>query len=246
MAVTQKLKRYQKDFDHSYCWGVYPTLELITYQPERVLGVVLHSRGSKNQGVQKIQQICGQRGIEIIANDKLAEKLADKGNTYAIAVFQKYRSLLDPGRDHLVLVNPSSMGNLGTIIRSMRGFGIADLAVIEPAADYFDPQVIRASMGAHFQISLESFSGFSEYRETHASHHLYTLMTDGKIPLPEAEFTFPTSLVFGEEAGGLGEGFRGLGTSIRIPQTAAIDSLNLAVAVGICLYQYSLSRSVPG
>ncbi len=41
--MVPKLKRYQSDFEYSYCLGVYPTLELITYQPQAVLAVLLHS-----------------------------------------------------------------------------------------------------------------------------------------------------------------------------------------------------------
>ena len=232
-----KLKRYKKDFDFSYCPGVYPTLELIIHRPAEVLGVVLHSKGQDNQGITKIRQLAGQQQIEIIENDNLAEKLSQRGNTYAIGIFRKYQSLLDPAQDHLVLVNPSSMGNLGTIMRSMLAFDLRDLALIEPAADYFDPRVIRASMGAIFQIKVNSFNTFPDYWGSQAGHSLFPFMTDGKIDLPWADFKRPSALIFGGEAGGLDPDFHQYGTSIRIPQTDAVDSLNLAQSVGIALYQ---------
>ncbi len=240
-----KLKRYQKDFDHSYCPGVFPTLELISQRPAQVLGVVLHSKGAENEGVLKIRQQAEQQQIELVENDRLAEKLAPRGNTYAIGVFRKYAAEIDQDRNHLVLVHPSSMGNLGTIMRSMLAFGIDDLALIEPAADYFDPRVIRASMGAAFHLKVKTYRSFPDYWGSQASHTLYPLMTDGKIDLPEADFQEPCSLIFGGEAAGLGAEYHQYGTSIRIPQAEAVDSLNLAQSVGITLYQTWVAKNKP-
>ncbi len=236
MSLNLKLKRYQKDFDHSYSFGVYPTLELLAYRPESVLAVLLHSKGLENQGITKIRNLCREQQIEIIENDNLVNKLASRGNTYAIGVFQKLNVDLDPAENHLVLVHPSSMGNLGTIMRTMLGYGKYNLALVEPAADPFNPKVIRASMGSVFQLRIKSFREFTDYWGSYADHSLYPLMTNGKIALPEVEFQPPYSLVFGEEASGLGDEYLQFGTSTRIPQHSAVDSLNLALSVGITLY----------
>jgi TrmH family RNA methyltransferase len=237
MSLTLKLKRYQKDFDHSYCFGVYPTLELLTFRPESVLAVLLHSKGLENQGITKIRDLCREQQIEIIENDNLVNKLSSRGNTYAIGVFQKYSSDLDAAENHLVLIHPSSMGNLGTIMRTMLGYGKYNLALVEPAADPFDPKVIRASMGSVFQLRIKSFREFTDYWGSFADHNLYPLMTNGEIALPDVEFQPPYALVFGDEASGLGNEYLQFGTSTRIPQHDAVDSLNLALSVGITLYQ---------
>ena len=129
------------------------------------------------------------------------------------------------------------MGNLGTIMRTMLGFSYHDLAIIEPAADLFNPRVIRASMGALFQVRTQTFRSFTDYWGSHANHTLYPLMTDGKISLSEAILDKPHALVFGDEGNGLGQEYHQYGTSLRIPQSKEVDSLNLALAVGITLYQ---------
>lgn len=232
-----KLKRYRKDFEHSYCLGVYPTLELLANRPEQVRTVVLHSKGASNEGVLKIRHLVSELGIAIQENDRLVETLSQRGNTYAVGVFQKYTSHLDFKKNHLVLVNPSSMGNLGTIIRTMLGFGCRDLAIIEPAADYFNPKVIRASMGAIFLLRIQTFAAFTDYWGSQRKHSLYPFMTDGKIALPDLVLDPPYALVFGDEASGLGDEFHQFGTSVRIPQAGEIDSLNLALSAGIALYQ---------
>lgn len=243
MPIPSKLKRYQKDFEISYSFGVFPTLELIHYQPHHVMGVLIHSKGKDNQGIQKIKQISLDSGIDLIEKDHLVEKLAPRGNTFAIGVFQKYPHQIDQRGNHIVLVNPSSMGNLGTIMRSMLAFGERNLALIEPAADPFDPKTIRASMGSIFQTQVQSFNDFRSYKDKYERHNLYTLMTDGSVPLPEVDFKKPYSLIFGEESSGLPEEFKEYGMSIHIPQSSSVDSLNLALSVGITLYQSRIIAS---
>lgn len=51
-----------------------------------------------------------------------------------------------PPARHVVLHNPSDVGNVGTILRSALGFGFRDVAIIRPGVDPFDPRVLRASM----------------------------------------------------------------------------------------------------
>lgn len=233
------LKPYQKDFAHSYTLGVYPTLELLQRQPERVLKVLLHSRGVDNEGVALIRELCAGHGIWTEEQDKAVDKLGSRGDTYAVGVFQKVETPLDGASNHVMLVNPADMGNLGTIMRTLLGFGQHDLAIIPPAADAFDPRVVRASMGALFSIHQQTFPDFETYRVRFADRRLYPFMTDGAASLPEVVFEPPYTLIFGNESAGLDPAFGQVGTPVAIPQTDAVDSLNLAVSVGIALYASS-------
>ena len=237
-----RLKRYQKDFEHSYTFGVFPTLELLEHHPEQVLGVVAHPKGEQNRGVAKIRESCQNQGIPFEFQEKTLPRIGARENDYAVGIFRKIEPGLDAAANHVILVNPASPGNLGTIIRTMLGFGYRNLAVITPAADIFNPEVVRASMGALFQLNFENFSSFEVYQESYA-RHFYPLMTDGQVPLPETTFETPFGLIFGPESAGLPAEFHRLGTSLSIPQSAAIDSLNLAVSVGITLYQTILTTN---
>ncbi len=237
-----RLKRYDRDADHSYTFGVFPTLELLAWQPGQAREVLLHSRGERSAGTEQVRDRCRRAGVPVEVNDRLVERLAPKENTYAVGVFAKYAPRLAPDRPQVVLVHPSDMGNLGTIIRTLRGFGVGDLALIRPAADIFDPRVVRASMGALFQLAFAYFDSFDAYRAAFPGHRLYPFMTDGATALPDARFEAPYALVFGGESSGLPPAYHQLGASVRIPQTNAVDSLNLAVAVGIALYAASQRR----
>lgn len=235
MAI--RLKSYRKDFEHSYSFGVFTTIEMLEHRPEHVVRVLAHSRGEANAGVEKIRALCAAHGIPFEVADSTVERLARRGDTYAIGVFRKEAARLNPSASHLVLVNPGDMGNLGTILRTMQGFGISDLAIIPPAADIYDPRVVRASMGALFRARFAAFESIHAYREAFGGHALYPFMTDATTRLHDAWFTPPFALVFGSESAGLPAEYRTLGTSVTIPHTGAIDSLNLAIAVGIALYE---------
>jgi RNA methyltransferase, TrmH family len=235
------LKKYQREFQHSYSFGVFPTLELLNFQPSQVQRVFISTQGERNQGVAKLRDICAEKHVPVELNDKQIERLSPKENTYAVGVFTKYQPRLDAHANHLVLVQPSDMGNLGTITRTMLGFGVGNLALVKPAADIFDPRVIRASMGAVFRLKFEYFDSFDGYRSAFP-HNLYPFMTDGIIPLHDATFHAPFALIFGSESSGLPAAYRSLGTSVSIPHGDAIDSLNLSVAVGVALHAATKGR----
>lgn len=233
-----EIKTYKKDFDYSYTLGAFPTFELIDAMPKTALEVLVHSSFTDRS---KLEEKCREKGITVRENDKLIGKLSDKENVFVIGVFKKFEQKLQSDRPHVVLVNPSNMGNLGTIIRTSCGFGLNDLAIIEPAADVYNPKTVRACMGSMFRIRHECFKSFDEYRDRFPAHEVFTFMLNGEKPLTVADCPKPKlfSLVFGNEATGLDNSFLEKGTSIIIPQTPYVDSLNLTIAVGIGEYMFT-------
>jgi len=236
-----QFKRYKKELPYSYSFGVFPTLELLTHRPEAVLRVVAHSKGEVSSGAHKIEALCRAHHLPFEVDDRLLERLSHKGNVYVFAAFRKYETALSKSAPHLMLVNPSDNGNLGTIARTMLGFGVRDLALISPAADVFNPHVVRASMGATFGVNFRYFELVEAYQRAF-SHTLYPFMLNAEHTLGEVTFEPPYTLVFGPEGPGLPASYRALGPSVRIPQGAHIESLNLAVAVGITLYEAAKGR----
>ncbi|MGI5851862.1 MAG: TrmH family RNA methyltransferase [Clostridiales bacterium] len=234
------VKPYKKGFDYSYTLGVFPTIELLQNQPGIVKEVVLHSGGIQNQGMDRIIELCKRHGIKLETNDKLVNRLSKKENCYAIGVFSKLPGYLSGASNHIVLVNPSDMGNLGTIIRTAVGFGFTDIGIISPAVDAYNPKVIRGSMGSFFKVNLQYFDSFHEYRASY-NNQFFTFRLNGETTLHEIRTYHerPYTLVFGNESSGLGSEFDEVGVGVRIPHSQEIDSLNLAVAVGIALNHFS-------
>jgi len=228
------LKRYNKKLNYSYAYGVYPTLDLITHKSTNIKKILINSKGKDSDGIQEIIKQCDRKDLRHEINDRVINKISKKDNTYAIGVLNKYPSAIKKNQNHLVLVNPTDMGNVGTIIRTMVAFNVKNIALIRPAVDIFDPKIIRGSMGAFFQINFEYFDSFEQYKTKH-NNHFYPFMLDGKTQLSSAEIEKPFSLIFGNEGAGLDEKYRNIGESIRIKHEKRVDSLNLAIAVAIGL-----------
>lgn len=235
------LKKYAKKMEHSYTLGAFPTIELLKNQPEHVLKVLLHPNMNSQAQLDIISGLCREHHIPLETAGKTVEKLRDKENIFAIGVFEKYENTLEPEKNHIVLVNPGDMGNMGTIIRTSIGFGIENLAIIEPGADVFNPKVVRASMGSLFQLKFHYYKSFEEYAQTAGERKMYPFMLKGAVPLQELKRAPGEvySLIFGNEATGLPDDFSKIGQSVVIRHTDHIDSLNLALATGIGIYEFT-------
>lgn len=238
-----KIKRYKKSFDYSYTLGPFPTFELVLTKPETIYKVFIHSDFNEKK---RLADICNKNNVAYEYNDKIFSIISNKENNYVMGVFYKYDSVIDNNRSHVLLVNPSDMGNLGTIIRTMIGFNLADIGIISPAADIFNPKTVRASMGSLFRINFQYFGSFDEYRQSNENHELYTFMLDGKTDLYNVEHDVenPFSLVFGSEAAGLDDSYHRHGKSVKISQSELVDSINLSIAVGLGLYAFSKDNNI--
>ena len=233
------MKKYKKTSLESYTLGTTLTLELLTKKIEYVLRVYIHSKQEKNETYKKIIKICENNHIEVIYSDKIINSLSDKENCYVIGVFKKYQENINFSSNHIVLVNPSNMGNLGTIIRSSVGFSIFDLVIIQPGVDIFDPKVIRSSMGAIFNMRFQYFNSFLDYMKMAKDRNYYPFMLKAKTDLKCVLKKEPYSLIFGPEASGLSDDFLEIGTPLIIKHNKMIDSLNLDNAVSIALYEFT-------
>lgn len=232
------MKKYQKKLLFSYSLGVYPTLELLKHHSDKVRSVILHSKSGRNAGVEEIRRLCKKNNISLQFSDQKIQQLSVKDNCLAVGVFNKYLQTL-AAVDHVVLVHPRNLGNLGTIIRTAVGFGFKDIAIIKPAADIWNPMVIRSTMGAIFGSRIHLFDSFADYEKLYTNHK-YCLTPNSNTKLEGAVFKHPFSLIFGNESEGLSKKILTQANTLSIPQSKNIDSFNLAVSVGIVLYHVSV------
>lgn len=237
-GIIMEVKTYKKDFEYSYTLGAFPTIELLKTHPEAVCLVYIHSGYTDSATIYKLAQ---SHGISVEVNDKMINKLSDKENCFVIAVFNKFSTKLSKDSDHVVLVNPSNMGNMGTIMRTAVAFSIKNLAIISPGVDIFNPKTIRASMGALFRLNVQYFDSFEEYKKLFPDHNSYCFMLNAskQLTVNDMEIVKPFSLVFGNEATGLPDSFLNEGTSIIIPESDEVDSLNITIAAGIGMFMFT-------
>ena len=233
------LKGYSQELDYSYTPGVFPSLELMRVKPEKAMRLLLSER-AQGEGVEKLRQVCREHSVREEIADKALRRISGKDNCFAAVVFEKWQAELQSDGPHVVLHHPMDEGNLGTIQRTLLGLGIKDIAIIRPAADPFDPRVVRATMGALFSLRVKQYDSFESYRAEYPGHALYLFMLDGSVMLEEAtsQVQTPYALVFGNEGSGLPPEFAQMGQAVRIPHSNEIDSLNLSIAVGIGAYAF--------
>lgn len=234
------IKPYKSKFDYSYTLGAFPTFELIKNQPDKVITVFVSESFTD---YDKLKALCNEKKISLNVNDKIINKLSDKGNVYVVGVFRKYNSSLSKNKPHAMFVNPSDMGNMGTILRSALAFSIKDIAIIAPGVDIYNPKVVRASMGSMFHLNIQYFESFEEYSKLYneADRNLISFMLDANKPITVEESEKPKlfTLIFGNEATGLPEDYKKYTKPVIIPQSAEVDSLNLTIAAGIAMYTFN-------
>ena len=186
------LIKYKKELDYSYTFGIFPTFELVNKCSNVVQKVMIHESLTITQDIQKLIDICKQKNIQVEFCTKQIEKIAEKDNTKVVGVFSKFENKIDSTQNHIVLVNPSDMGNLGTILRTALGFNMTNIAIIIPCADLFNPKTIRASMGASSRINIQTFDSFEDYIKLFPDNKMYPFMLDGakqldKIEIPDLD-----------------------------------------------------------
>ena len=239
MKEEVKLTKYNKNNDYSYTFGIFPTFELVKYRAERVIKIILSSKLKISEDVKNLLNLCEKKNIRIEYDDRVINRVADKENCFVLGVFEKYETKFDITDRNLVLFNPSDMGNMGTIMRTMLGFGINNLIIINPAVDHFNPKVIRASMGAIFSLNILEFDSIGSYLERSKNKKYFFMLKGnnilGKFEIKDKKY----DLIFGNEASGLPENLLNYDESVVIKHTNKIDSLNLPISIGIALYEFT-------
>jgi len=151
-------------------------------------------------------------------------------------------SVARPGERAVYLHEIQDPGNLGTILRTLAWFGNFRCLLSPDSVDVHNGKVVRASMGAIFHVPVEidvPMPGLSERFARIAALDL------GGEPVASPAFRKFDCYVFGNEARGLPRDRMGaLGArSFTIPGTGAIESLNVAATVNVCLYELNRDAS---
>lgn len=133
----------------------------------------------------------------------------------------------------------SNPGNLGTILRTADAVHAEGVIVIGAATDPYAPIAVKASRGALFTVRLVQLDSVQELMDWCKREwvQVYTTSDRAAQNIWETEFRMPCVFVFGNEGEGLPEKVLEAGTALRIPMRGKVDSLNLAVAAGVLLYE---------
>lgn len=149
----------------------------------------------------------------------------------------------------LVFDRPSDYGNLGALIRSANSFGVDAVLITGHSVDMYDPKVIRSSLGSIFYskvVAVESMQEFESWiTEQKKINNIRLVGTDstGSASLLTHKLTRPIAVVLGNEAKGMSVALKNMcDTVISIPLTGAVNSLNVACAGSIILWDVYKNR----
>ena len=136
-------------------------------------------------------------------------------------------------------------GNLGTIIRTAEAAGAAGVAITANTVDPFNTKTIRASMGSVLRlpvVHIEDLTAFIKKCKQNGFQTLATVLTGGKT-LFDVDLKKPTVVILGQEGAGLPQDLMAdIDLRVRIPMAATIDSLNVATAAAVVLYEAMRQR----
>ena len=143
-----------------------------------------------------------------------------------------------------VAVDTSEPGNAGTLIRLADAMGADAIVLAGNGVDPFNGKCLRASAGSIFALPVLEVADTAALVDALRGAGLRVLATtlDGDVSLEDADLSGPTAWLFGAEAHGLSRNVADLADArVRIPMSGSAESLNVAAAAAICLYQSSRS-----
>jgi len=153
------------------------------------------------------------------------------------------------GRSGLVVVcdRPGSPGNLGSIVRSAEAFGASGVIVTGHAADIYDPQTIRGSVGTLLSLPVTHVSApraaVDWMRSRCPSIQLVGTSARAETLLEDSDFRPPVAIVLGSENDGLSRWWtEACDETVRIPLSGAASSLNVAAAATVFLNEIRRQR----
>jgi len=200
-----------------------------------------------------------QRGRELLAviedlpserfvvTDTVMRVLSDTVSPQGILAVVPFLELPSPEKPWLVLVvdRVRAPGNLGTILRSAEAAGASQVILTPATVDVYSPKVVRGAMGAHFYLPVATGVGWSEMAEALQDRQILLAEAKGEMAYYEVDWTKPSALIVGSEAEGTSHEAERLATErIVIPMQGKAESLNVAVAASVILFEAARQRGI--
>jgi TrmH family RNA methyltransferase len=148
----------------------------------------------------------------------------------------------DPAAPTLVLDRVQDAGNAGSLLRSAAAFGVGQVLALKGSVALWSPKVLRAGQGAHFGLRL--VEGLDAAALDALAVPLLGTALGSDALLPAAALPWPCAWVLGHEGQGVApELLARCAQVLRIPQPGGEESLNVAAAGAVCLYESLRQRT---
>lgn len=179
-------------------------------------------------------------GTVIECSEPVLKKLSQSiSGTTMIGVCNMVETSLKESTRVILLDNIQDPGNLGTLIRTAHSFGFDAVYCSEDCVDLYNDKTIRSTQGAFFHIPVIRINMDDQFKELREDG--FTLIGTAlkrAIPFAETKDVEKIALMFGNEGQGIKDKYlEQTDVNVKI-EINEFDSLNVAVAAGICMYRY--------
>lgn len=176
-------------------------------------------------------------------HSSIMKLLSDTVSPQGIVAVMALRSL-PPSGDSLLLVvdGVQDPGNLGTLLRSAEAAGVDRVLLAPGTVDAFSPKVVRAGAGAQFRLPIDRLS-WPDIRRALRGKHVRLADEGSATAYHEADWRAQSALIVGNEGAGPSDEARRLaGERIAVPMAGGTESLNVAVAASVILFEAARQR----
>jgi TrmH family RNA methyltransferase len=202
---------------------------------------VVGESASSHPEVSSILKQCAALGAEcVVFPDALFAALSqvEQGVALLFVVSTPTNKLLASLEQSCVLIDAvQDPGNLGSILRSSAAAGISQVICSEGSVFAWSPKVLRAGMGAHFQLDIIEHADLKQLITT-STVPVYATDSHAQKSIYQMNLTQPCAWLFGNEGQGISQLLLSCVTErLTIPQQAGVESLNVAAAAAVCLFE---------
>ena len=196
---------------------------------------------SESADEEEVAALVARSGIEpLVLSDRLFRELSTVATpTGIIAIVATPRPSVvppDPGAC-VVLEDIQDPGNLGSILRSTSAAGLEEVYLSQHCVQAWSPRVLRAGMGAHFALRIYEGVDLGALLQRYAGV-VFAAAKDGVLPVYAADLRGRVAFVLGNEGAGLSTEVRRFAhRTIAIPMPGTAESLNVAAAAAVCLFE---------
>jgi TrmH family RNA methyltransferase len=206
------------------------------------------------RGSRLLQRLAGAAARISLLSDQVFASISDTKTPQGIALLATRlqtnietftRSQAQPSL-LIVMHRINNPSNAGAILRTAEAAGATGAITTAGSTDLFSPRALRGAMGSSFRLPLWTGAGYEEILDWCRQRDIRTVSADVRAARShtEIDWTIPRALIVGAEATGLDDGeVSAADEALSIPMRSPVDSLNVAVASAIVLYEAARQRS---
>lgn len=201
--------------------------------------IVVSETGAGRAEIARYLQKQAGKGVTLLADALFAElaTVETPSGIMAVVALPRCGHGVDRETDALLLDGVQDPGNLGSILRTAAAAGFRQVLLSPDCAQAWSPKTLRAAMGAHFSLDIHEGSDLPGFLAGYRGESIVTAL-DATLGVYALDLAGPIAWVFGSEGQGVCAHVAELAKRrVRIPMPGATESLNVAAAAAICLFE---------